>query len=151
MSQGVNKVVLVGNLGQDPEIRYTNSGKAVANITLATNRQYKDSAGNKQSEVEWHRITVWDKLAEICGQYLRKGAQAYFEGRLQTDKWQDNEGRDRYTTKVIANEMVMLGGGNDGQGGGQGGGSWDQSAPSGGGQGSDQPAVDQNFEDDIPF
>jgi len=148
--QGVNKVFLIGNLGQDPEIRHTSSGKAVANITVATNRQYKDSAGNKQSDVEWHKVTVWDKLADICGEYLRKGAPVHFEGRLQTDKWQDHNGNDRYTTKVIAHEMVMLGGGGDGQGSGGGGGNQDQSAPSGGSQ-NDQPAMEQDFEDDIPF
>lgn len=151
--QGVNKAIIVGNLGRDPEIRYTASGTAVANLSVATNRQYKDRNGEKQSETEWHRITAWARLAEICGEYLRKGSQVYIEGRLQTDKWQDNNGNDRFTTKIIASEMQMLGGG--GSGGGSEGGSWDQrggdqGAPDQGGGGG-QPDFDQDFEDDIPF
>jgi len=153
MSQGVNKVLLIGNLGQDPEVRYTQNGTAVANLSVATNRQYKDRNGEKQTETEWHRVTAWARLAEICGEYLRKGSQVYIEGRIQTDKWQDRDGNDRYTTKVIASEMQMLGGGGGqgsggggaGQGSGGGGG-----APSGGGGGS-QPDFDQDFDDDIPF
>lgn len=106
---GVNKVILVGNLGQDPEIRYIQNGSAVANFSLATSESWKDKTGQKQERVEWHRIVAWGKLAEICGEYLSKGNQVYIEGRLQTNKWQDKEGKDRYTTEVVANNMVMLG------------------------------------------
>jgi len=160
-SGGVNKVILIGNLGRDPEMRYTGSGNAVANLSLATTRRYRDRDGQQQEETEWHRVVMFSRLAEIAGEYLRKGSQVYIEGRLQTRKWQDNNGQDRYTTEVVANEMQMLGGGGGGRGGG---GSWDQSASSefdqtapaqGGGSGTDsggsQPDFDQDFEDDIPF
>lgn len=160
-SGGVNKVILIGNLGRDPEMRYTGSGNAVANLSLATTRRYRDRDGQQQEETEWHRVVMFSRLAEIAGEYLRKGSQVYIEGRLQTRKWQDNNGQDRYTTEVVANEMQMLGGGG---GGGRGGGSWDQSAPtehdqtapaqgsgSGAASGGGQPDFDQDFEDDIPF
>lgn len=155
MSQGVNKVILIGNLGRDPEMRYTGSGTAVANLSLATTERYKDKNGEQQENTEWHKLVAWARLAEICGEYLRKGSQIYVEGKLKTEKWQDNEGKDRWTTKVVMSQMQMLG--NAGQGGGgSGGGSWDQSQPSqpaqqnqGGGGG--QPDFDQDFEDDIPF
>ncbi|HKJ70701.1 MAG TPA: single-stranded DNA-binding protein [Gammaproteobacteria bacterium] len=163
-SGGVNKVILVGNLGRDPEIRYTGSGNAVANLNLATTRRYRGRDGQQQEETEWHRVVMFSRLAEIAGEYLRKGSQCYIEGRLQTRKWQDNNGQDRYTTEVVANEMQMLGGGGGGGGRGGGGGSWDQSAPTeldqsapaqsggtGGGSGGGQPDFDQDFEDDIPF
>ncbi|MEF8793890.1 single-stranded DNA-binding protein [Thiohalorhabdus sp.] len=163
-SGGVNKVILIGNLGRDPEMRYTGSGNAVANLSLATTRRYRDRDGQQQEETEWHRVVMFSRLAEIAGEYLRKGSQCYIEGRLQTRKWQDNNGQDRYTTEVVANEMQMLGGGGGGGGRGGGGGSWDQSAPSefdqtapaqggdsGGGSGGGQPDFDQDFEDDIPF
>ncbi|MFP4561513.1 MAG: single-stranded DNA-binding protein [Thiohalorhabdus sp.] len=158
-SGGVNKVILIGNLGRDPEIRYTTNGNAVANLSLATTRRYRGRDGQQQEETEWHRVVMFSRLAEIAGEYLRKGSQVYIEGRLQTRKWQDNNGQDRYTTEVVANEMQMLGGGGSG-GGGRGGGSWDQSAPSdfdqtapqgGGSGGGGQPDFDQDFEDDIPF
>lgn len=149
MSQGVNKVILVGNLGQDPDLRYTSNGTAVANLSLATNRQWKDKQGNQQSEVEWHKVVAWARLAEICGEYLGKGSQIYIEGRLQTEKWQDQDGNNRYTTKVVAQEMQMLGVGG-GSGGGSGGGTGGQPQPSqgqDGGGGGNPP----DFDDDIPF
>ena len=111
MSRGVNKAIIVGTLGQDPEIRYTANGGAVANISVATNESWMDKATNeKQERTEWHRIVMFGKLAEIAEQYLKKGSQAYFEGRIQTRKWQDNEGKDRYSTEIVAHEMQMLGG-----------------------------------------
>ena len=106
----INKVILVGNLGRDPEIRYTQSGTAVANFTLASSERWKDkNTGEMQDRTEWHRIVVWGKLAEICSQYLSKGRQVYIEGRLQTREWEDKDGNKRYTTEVVANEMKMLG------------------------------------------
>lgn len=110
MARGINKVILIGNLGKDPEIRYAPNGGAVANITLATSESWKDKAtGEKQERTEWHRVVFFGRLAEIAGEYLKKGAQVFIEGRLQTRKWQDKEGKDRYTTEVVANEMQMLG------------------------------------------
>jgi single-strand DNA-binding protein len=106
----VNKVILVGRLGKDPEVRYLPDGGAVCNITLATSETWKDkNTGDKQEKTEWHRVTFYRKLAEIAGEYLKKGREVYVEGRLETRKWQDKEGRDRYTTEIIANEMQMLG------------------------------------------
>ena len=106
----VNKVILIGNLGRDPETRYMPNGEAVANITVATTETWKDKAsGEKQEKTEWHRVTFYRRLAEIAGEYLKKGSQVYVEGRLETRKWQDKEGKDRYTTEIIANEMKMLG------------------------------------------
>lgn len=110
MARGVNKVILIGNLGNDPDIRYTASGAAVANISLATAESWRDKeSGEQQERTEWHRIVFFSRLAEIVGEYLRKGSQVYVEGRLQTRKWQDKEGNDRYTTEIVANEMQMLG------------------------------------------
>jgi len=110
MSRGINKVILVGNLGADPETRHTASGAAITGIRIATSESWKDKqTGEQQERTEWHSITFFGKLAEIASEYLRKGSQVYVEGRLQTDKWQDKDGNDRYTTKVIANEMQMLG------------------------------------------
>jgi single-strand DNA-binding protein len=105
----VNKVILVGRLGRDPETRYTGSGQAVANFTLATDSAYKDRAGERQKRTEWHRIVAWGKLAEICQQYLKKGAQVYIEGRLQTREWEDKSGQKRSTTEIVASDMRMLG------------------------------------------
>jgi len=114
----INKVFLIGNLGQDPEVRYMPSGKAVTNITLATSESWKDkNTGEKQERTEWHRVVFYSPLAEIVGQYLRKGSSAFIEGRLQTRKWQDKNGVDRYTTEIVANEMKMLGGKSDRAGG----------------------------------
>ena len=110
MARGVNKVILIGNLGNDPDIRYTAGGAAVANISLATAESWRDKeSGEQQERTEWHRIVFFGRLAEIVGEYLRKGSQVYVEGRLQTRKWQDKEGVDRYTTEIVANEMQMLG------------------------------------------
>jgi single-strand DNA-binding protein len=118
-SRGVNKVILVGNLGNDPEVRYMPNGNAVANLSIATSESWKDQQGQQQERTEWHRVTMYRKLAEIAGQYLKKGSQVYLEGKLQTRKWQDQQGNDKYTTEVIADQMQMLGGRNEG---GQGGG-----------------------------
>ena len=110
MSRGINKVILVGNLGQDPEIRYTPGGMAVANITVATSDSWKDKqTGEQQERTEWHRVVFFNRLAEIAGEYLKKGSQVYIEGRLQTRKWKDQGGQDRYTTEIVANDMQMLG------------------------------------------
>jgi single-strand DNA-binding protein len=106
---GVNKVILIGNLGADPELRYTPSGRAVVNFNLATSRTWNNRDGEKQEETEWHSIVAWDKLAEICGEYLKKGAQTYVEGRLQTRSWEDKNGVKRYTTEAVVSEMRMLG------------------------------------------
>jgi single-strand DNA-binding protein len=161
MARGVNKVILVGNLGKDPEMKYTASGAAIANITVATSESWNDKqSGEKQEKTEWHRVVFFRRLAEIVGEYLRKGSQVYIEGKLQTRKWQDQNGQDRWTTEVVGNEMQMLGGRGDGGGGGgsQGGGG----SPPGGGGGfrsnqpaketSSAPAGDTGFaDDDIPF
>ena len=104
----VNKVILLGNLGNDPEMRNTSSGTAVATLSVATSRSWKDRDGQKQDETEWHRVIVWDKAAEFCGNYLAKGSKVYIEGRLQTRKWQDNNGVDRYTTEIIASTVQNL-------------------------------------------
>ena len=111
MSRGINKVILVGNLGQDPEVRYTPGGSPVANVSIATTYSSKDrQSGEQQERTEWHRVVFFNRLAEIVGEYLRKGSQVYVEGRLQTRKWQDQSGQDRWSTEVIASEMQMLGG-----------------------------------------
>ena len=110
MSKGINKAVIVGTLGRDPEIRYSSNGKAVVSISVATNEAWKDrETGEAQERTEWHRIVIFGKLGEIASQYLKKGEQAYFEGRIKTSKWQDQSGNDRYTTEIVANEMQMLG------------------------------------------
>lgn len=121
-TRGINKVIVLGNLGKDPEVRYMPSGGQVTNITVATSETWKDKDSGEQKEnTEWHRIVFFGKLAEIAGQYLKKGGQVYVEGRLQTRKWQGQDGQDRYTTEIVANEMQMLGGrgGSGGSGGGQ--------------------------------
>ena len=105
----VNKVILVGNLGRDPELRHTQSGRAVANFTLATNERWKDREGQQQERTEWHRIVCWDRLAEICAEYLQRGKQVYIEGRLQTRDWEDKDGNKRYTTEIVTTNMQMLG------------------------------------------
>ena len=165
-SRGINKVILVGNLGQDPEIRYMPSGGAVANITVATSESWKDKATGEQKEkTEWHRVVIFGKLAEVAGEYLRKGSQVYIEGQLQTRKWQDQSGQDRYTTEVVVQGfngvMQMLGG--RAQGGAQAGGQPQQQQ---GGWGQPQQPQQQqapqqqkpqyneppmDFDDDIPF
>lgn len=111
MGRGVNKVILVGSLGADPDVRYTGGGAAVANLNLATNESYKDKvSGEWQERTEWHRVVLFGRMGEVAKEYLRKGSQIYIEGRLQTRKWQDKEGRDHYTTEIIATDMQMLGG-----------------------------------------
>ncbi len=146
MARGVNKVILVGNLGADPDTRYMPSGAAVTNIRIATSESWKDKqTGEQQERTEWHNIAFFGRLAEIAAEYLRKGSQVYVEGRLRTRKWQDQQGNDRYTTEVIANEMQMLGG--------KGGGGMSAPATSSraaGGQ-SSAPAPADDFDDDIPF
>src|SRR5215210_4209729 len=133
----VNKVILIGNLGRDPEVRYAPSGAAICNVTIATSRQWKDkTSGEKQEETEWHRVVFFDRLAEIAGEYLKKGKSVYVEGRLKTRKWTDKDGVEKYTTEIVAQEMTMLGsreGGGGGMGGGDdmgaGGGAPQRSAP----------------------
>jgi single-strand DNA-binding protein len=154
MAGGINKVILVGNLGQDPEIRYTADGRPIANFSLATSETWKDkNSGEKREKTEWHRVVVFGKLAEICGEYLSKGRQVYIEGRLQTRKWQGQDGQDRYTTEVVVDirgTMQMLGTRDNagsrpsaGGGGGEGGGYQDQGYP--------PPPYQNDQEDDIPF
>merc|ERR1712093_960161 len=122
-TKGVNKVILVGNLGNDPEVRYMPNGNAVANLSLATSESWKDQQGQVQERTEWHRLTMYRRLAEIAGEYLKKGSQIYVEGKLQTRKWQDQQGQDKYTTEIIVDQMQMLGGrGGEGGGGNAGGG-----------------------------
>ena len=145
--RGVNKVILIGNLGRDPEIRYTRDGTAVANLNLATSDSWKDSQGQRQERTEWHRVVAWDKLAEIAKEYLAKGKQVYIEGRLQTRSWEDKDGHKRYTTEVRADQMVMLGGrgGDDG-----GGGARDAGPP----PGPDEDFTREPFkatDEDVPF
>ena len=146
MARGVNKATLIGNLGADPEIRYTNSGSAVANVRLATAESWRDrESGEQQERTEWHRVVFFGRLAEIVEQYLRKGSQVYVEGRIQTRKWQDRDGNDRYTTEIVANEMQMLGG--RGGGGGSDMAEPRVDAPA---KSATEPPLD-DFDDDIPF
>ncbi len=147
MARGINKVILVGNLGADPDTRYMPSGGAVTNLSLATSEQWKDKqSGEAKERTEWHKVAMFGRLAEISAEYLRKGSQVYIEGKLRTRKWQDKDGNDRWTTEVIADEMQMLGGRGGGapmQGGGGGESQPQRSAP--------QPAGGNDFDDDIPF
>jgi single-strand DNA-binding protein len=123
----VNKVIVIGNLGRDPELRYTKDGRAVANFTVATNERWRDREGNTQERTEWHRIVVWDKQAETCAQYLQKGRSVYVEGRLQTREWEDREGQKRTTTEIVAQNVTFLG--SRGEGGGGAGGRSQGSPP----------------------
>ncbi len=120
MAGGVNKAILIGNLGADPEVRFTPGGQAVANFRIATSESWNDKNGQKQERVEWHRIVVWGKVAELCGEYLKKGRQCYVEGRLQTREWNDKEGKKNFTTEVVANNVTFLGS-RDGAGASSGG------------------------------
>jgi single-strand DNA-binding protein len=138
----VNKVILVGNLGKDPELRYTASGTAVCNFSIATTERFKDREGQQQEKTEWHNISTWRQLAEICGKYLTKGKQVYIEGKLQTRKWEDRDGNDRYTTEIVADQMQMLGRAGEGQGQQQERPAQSQPASSGGGF---------DAMDDVPF
>jgi len=158
----VNKVILVGNLGRDPETRYMPDGGAITNVSIATTSQWKDKSGEKQEATEWHRVAFFGKLAEIAGEYLKKGSQIYVEGKLRTRKWQDKDGQDKYTTEIIADAMQMLGsrqgmGGDGGGGGGDyarassGGGGGSQGAPSKPAPGKGGAAKFDDMDDDIPF
>ncbi|OYT89114.1 MAG: single-stranded DNA-binding protein [Burkholderiales bacterium PBB6] len=119
----INKVIIIGNLGRDPEVRYTPSGAAVCNLRIATTRNWKNrDSGERQEETEWHSVVLYDRQAEVAGEYLKKGRPVYIEGRLKTRKWQDKEGQDRYTTEIVADSMQLLGGRDGGDGGGMGGG-----------------------------
>ena len=155
----VNKVIIVGNLGKDPEVRYAPSGSAICNITIATSRQWKDkTSGEKQEETEWHRVVFYDRLAEIAGEYLKKGRPVYVEGRLKTRKWTDKEGVEKFTTEIVAAEMQLLGG-REGGGGGDDGGGGQRSAPAprpaAGRPAASAPAKSStgfdDMDDDIPF
>jgi len=161
MARGINKVILVGNLGADPDTRYMPSGKAVTNIRIATSESWKDKqTGDMQERTEWHSVVLYDKLGEIAAEYLRKGSQVYIEGSLRTRKWQDKEGKDRYTTEIIGQNMQMLGGRGGGGGGGGGGGFGgddeqprrSSSRPQQSERSAPPPADDGGgFDDDIPF
>ena len=175
MARGVNKVILVGNLGADPETRAMPSGSTVANLRIATSESWRDkTSGEQQERTEWHRVALFGRLAEIASEYLRKGSQVYIEGSLRTRKWQDKQGQERYTTEIVGNELQMLGGrggaGGGGEGGGGGGGSrssGSSGASSGGGGGGGRGAPQDpypeysgpsgpsgekdDFDDDIPF
>ncbi|PSQ82014.1 MAG: single-stranded DNA-binding protein [Bacteroidetes bacterium QS_1_63_11] len=160
MARSVNKVILVGNLGDDPELRYTNSGAAVCNMSLATNESYTDQDGNEVQQTEWHDVVAWERLGEICEEYLSKGSQVYFEGKLQTNEWEDRDGNMRYSTEVKARDMMFLDSNRQGAGdqGGRGGGSQPGSPggrrPGGGSAGGgEEQSEDDTFEpdDDLPF
>lgn len=167
----INKVILIGNLGRDPEVRYTPNGAAICNVTIATSRNWKDkNSGERMEETEWHRVVFYDRLAEIAGEYLKKGRPVYVEGRLKTRKWQDKDGVEKYTTEIIADQMQMLGGRDGGgdEGGAGGGGGYSRSSEGGGGGGggsrpaarapaASKPAPQKSstgfddMDDDIPF
>ena len=160
MARSVNKVILVGNLGDDPELRYTNSGAAVCNMSLATNESYTDQDGNEVQQTEWHDVVAWERLGEICEEYLSKGSQVYFEGKLQTNEWEDRDGNTRYSTEVKARDMMFLD--SNRQGAGDQGGRGRESQPGspggrrpGGGSagGGEEQSEDDTFEpdDDLPF
>jgi len=165
MARGVNKVILIGHLGADPEVRYMPNGGAVANVTVATTESWKDkSSGEQQEKTEWHRVVFFARLAEIVGEYLKKGSQLYVEGRLQTRKWQDKSGVDRYTTEIVASEMQMLGsrgasgGAAAGSAAGSYGGGQAAAAPASASAAATAPAATaaaggsyDDFDDDIPF
>ena len=147
----LNKVMLIGNLGKDPEVRYTAGGTAVASFSLATSEKFKGKSGEWEEKTEWHNITLWARNAEVAGEYLSKGKSVYIEGRLQTRKWQDKEGKDRYTTEIVGEKMQMLSG--KGEGGGQGGGQRPAGRPSpqehSQGNSYEEPVF--NPDDEIPF
>lgn len=172
MARGLNKVMLIGNLGADPEVRYSTGGSAIVNIRLATAESWRDKeTGDQQERTEWHRVVFFGRLAEIAGEYLKKGSQCYVEGSIRTRKWTDKEGQEKFTTEIVANEMQMLGGrgGAGGMSGGEGGGysgggaggGGAGGAPRGGNRGGgaggggssarDQSPPPEDFDDDIPF
>jgi single-strand DNA-binding protein len=156
MARGINKVILIGNLGADPETRAIPSGTTVANLRIATSESWRDKqSGEQQERTEWHRVALFGRLAEIAAEYLKKGSQVYIEGSLRTRKWQDKQGNDRYSTEIIGNELQMLGG----RGGGGGAATGTAPAPSfaeessggGGGGGGSSASRSEEFDDDIPF
>jgi single-strand DNA-binding protein len=158
MARGINKVILIGNLGQDPESRTTPGGTTVTNIRIATSESWRDKqSGEMKEQTEWHTVVLWSRLGEIAAEYLKKGSQVYIEGRLQTRKWQDKQGNDRYTTEIVAGEMQMMGG----RGGGGGGGAAQETRdrrdpgadphPQPAGAGSAGSGTAADFDDDIPF
>jgi len=162
----VNKVILLGNLGRDPETRYTTGGDAVTNLRIATTEQWKDKSGEKQEKTEWHSVVLFGRQAEVAGEYLKKGRSVYIEGRLQTRKWTDKEGVEKYSTEIVADRMQLIGGAREGgggggdvefSGGGSGGGSsapgGGSSSGSGGARGAAKPPAKKtdDFDDDIPF
>tara|TARA_B100000767_G_scaffold272610_2_gene300698 strand:+ start:5802 stop:6290 length:489 start_codon:yes stop_codon:yes gene_type:complete len=162
MARGINKVILVGNCGQDPETRFSAAGAAITNISIATSESWKDKqTGQQQERTEWHRVVFFNRLGEIAGEYLKKGSKVYVEGSLRTRKWQDKEGQDRYTTEIVGNEMQMLDSRGMGEGqAGQGGQSYQPSTPVQGQQAAPQvqqaqapmaPAGGDDWDDDIPF
>jgi single-strand DNA-binding protein len=153
MARGVNKAIIIGTLGRDPEVKYTAGGSAIVNVSVATNETWKDrNTGENQERTEWHRIVIFGKLAEIAAQYLKKGSQVYFEGRIQTRKWQGQDGQDRYTTEIVANEMQMLGGRGESSGAPASDyGRPQQSAPSASPSHSSPPSMTDDGYDDIPF
>ncbi len=152
MARGVNKVILIGNLGQDPEVRYTPGGSAVANVSVATSTSWRDkTSGETQDRTEWHRVVFFNRLAEIVGEYLRKGARVYIEGSLRTRKWQDKSGADRYTTEIIANEMQMLDSRNSGNGDFNRGENEHQQPAGVGHESHGTTSAPETFDDDIPF
>jgi single-strand DNA-binding protein len=165
MARGVNKVILIGNLGADPETRAMPSGSTVANLRIATSESWRDkTSGEQQERTEWHRVALFGRLAEIASEYLRKGSQVYIEGSLRTRKWQDKQGQERYSTEIVGNELQMLGGrgGAGGGAGAEGGGGFRSSAPSSGRGASQEPYPEysgpsgaggekDDFDDDIPF
>lgn len=158
MAGGINKVILIGRLGKDPEVRYMPNGNAVANITLATSESWKDkNTGQQQEKTEWHRIVIYRRLAEIAGEYLKKGAQIYLEGKLQTRKWTDQQGQDRYTTEIVCNEFQMIGSRGAAPSGAAAGpaAAGDQQASMQQGDGAAAPSANSDgfdeFDEDIPF
>ena len=153
MAKSVNKVILIGNLGKDPELKHTSSGTAMAKFTLATNERYKDKNGEWQDKTEWHNVVLWQRLAEIAAEYLKKGRSVYIEGRLQTREWEDKQGQKRYTTEIVASDLVLLGGGRGDEGGGRGaarGSDFDQSAHADF-DSTPSPRATEITDDDIPF
>jgi single-strand DNA-binding protein len=144
MAGGLNKAILIGNLGRDPEVRYTPGGLAVANFSIATSENWTNKEGERETRTEWHRIVAFGKLAEICGEYLAKGRQVFIEGRIQTREWEDRDGNKRYTTEIVASQMLMLG---SREGGGAQAGDYSKSAPAASGPDYSGPMDD----DDIPF
>lgn len=154
MASGINKVILIGRLGKDPEVRYTTSGGAVTNFTMATSESWTDKGGQKQERTEWHRIVVWGKLGELCGQYLAKGRQAFVEGRLQTREWQDKDNNKRYTTEIVAMNVQFLGGAGERAGANAASASASPGsdfAPPSGPSGFDSQGMQGMGDDEVPF